>query len=297
MLILNERKYAERVIRTGDLGRHPTSTLWVIAKYCKANGLSKDDSRTFMTDFVRLSMPETLNTMSARISQILNKAWDIPLIEVDRLDVYAAEMQKVDSLPSRPLRRIAFTLLVLGKYAVIAKQHPAAWVNMSDAELFRMANVVASRDTRGLMLNDLYTLRMVRFGSAVDSTGIEVLFGERSGDVALKVNVMRDLGNQYEAYHCPERFRRCAVCGLPLPIRANKKTAVCCDEHTMRESKHVLQICTDCGRPFLTSRTAKTSRCFDCYEKYRRGVNKLAQNTFRTKGEENEYKCAADTSV
>lgn len=283
MLILNERKHAEEIIRSGDTGKHPVSSLWTVTKFCRANGLTKSATQAFLADIVRLHLPNMQDDLNPRLQQIVTRAWDVPLVEADHLEVYASEMDKIDALPSRQIRRLAFTLLIVGKYALDAKRASAAWVNLPDSELFALANVKVGKNARGLLLNDLYKLGMVRFGGAVDSTGIEVLFIERQGSPVLKVTVMREIGAQYDAYHNPSRYRRCAVCGLPVLAKKVSGVTAYCDAHSDRASKHVMRICEDCGRPFLALRISKTNRCPNCYETYRKEANRLSQIMYRSR--------------
>lgn len=230
---------------------------------------------------MRLNKPELLDVLQERLVQVVNKAWDAALIEVDSLAIYEGELKPISALPSRQLRRLAFTILVLGKYAMVVKCANAAWINIPEAELFQLANVNVRHDDRNLLLNDLYQLGMIRFGSAVDNTSIEALYVQNFGEPVFSVPIMRDIGYQYEARIDPSRFRRCVICGLPVPMRQRGKADGLCPHCKQRTSRHVVQLCEDCGRPYLSERRAKRNKCPDCYDKCRRETNRIVQAALR----------------
>lgn len=280
MLVLNERKYAEEIICSGDLGAHPVASLRVLAKYCKASGLKKPAAIGFLEDIIARHGTSQTDRVSEYLPRIVKKAYEQELIELDEIPVYKSELARIDSLPTGQLRKVAFTLLVLGKYFKTVKHSESAWIRVSDTELFLLANVGASKVERALMLNDLFRIGMVGFSSAVSNTDVHVLYVEDSGDKAMSVTVLRDLGTQYLAYESPHKYLRCAVCGVPV-LAQGRKRVVYCSEHLVQSARHQMRICPDCGRAFLSPTSARTDKCPRCYEQHRRLSNRRAQSHFR----------------
>ena len=213
MIILNERSWVSDVLNKRELGSKPSETLFRIAKVDLANGYTKTNTIEHLENFILMCDPTvSIPKWSKTIGYIVNGAKKSPVVELDGVTITEPEMKVVDSLPSRQIKRLAFTLLCLAKYHDAASSNDGHWANCDDSEVAKLANIRSSASHRCLMYNTLYKLGLIDFPKKVDNTNIKVLFVS-DGEPVLKVSDFRSLGNQYLMYH-GEPFLECRSCGI-----------------------------------------------------------------------------------
>ena len=117
-----------------------------------------------------------------------------------------------DALNGKQTRRLAFTLLCLAKYWNAVSKKPDGWVNSSDSDVMRMANINTSIKRQSLMFHNLNESGMIQFSRKVDNTNVRVCFME-DGETALHITDFRNLGYQYLKYHGANYFV-CENCGI-----------------------------------------------------------------------------------
>lgn len=181
-----------------------------------------------------------------------------------------------------PLKRLAFTLLVLAKYQDQRNATKDSVIFFDIATAFSFSNTCA---TTRHQLEAIRTLReMGLIAPLIDdiaNRGHRVCFVDSdSDDVELMITDMRDLGYQYEQY-CGVAFSRCALCGRL--IRATKDKKRYCNSCKMtyglydtsrvsaKGRKLAMVKCVDCGCNFVVDSRAFgiKKRCDSCQKKHR----------------------------
>lgn len=270
-IILNERKYVEQLLASGDIDSNNIySDLTRVAKYYFAQGYKRAAVLKKVEELLKIWRPELYEGYEHRLGRIISRASRHKLMEIDSIPVYKPEFDIIKELPTMAQQRLAFTLLCLARMADIARGETRGWINTRDSRLFILSNVSGSRIERGVMLNDLKAAGLVRFPKAVNSINIEVLFAKNNGEVEMNIAIMRDLGYQYSHHVGKGKFIPCTVCGLPTPVRGGKQLGVYCSEHEPHRARNRVVECPDCGKTIVTPLSAKTDRCPRCYEIYRR---------------------------
>ena len=117
-IVLNEREVAEAAIATNKLGAKPGETLIRVAKYyAQVEGYKKKEIRRKLEDLLLKNDPRTLlMKWDEALDGIVKASNKTPLIELDGIPITSNELQTIDSLPSKQLARLAFTLLCVAKY-------------------------------------------------------------------------------------------------------------------------------------------------------------------------------------
>ena len=212
-IVLNEYEWAEKMINDHDLGNKPTETLSRIAKYYYANHFNKGEIRRRLAAFLLQCDPyASLVQWSDRLDRIAKNADKYPLIQLDGIEVTKEELKRIETLESRPLKRLAFTLLCTAKYwdAVFPKNNH--WVNTPDKDIMRMANIGTSIRRQSMMFSELRKRGFISFSKKVDSLNVRVLFMS-AGETAIHIQDFRNLGYQYLKYY-GEPYFECINCGI-----------------------------------------------------------------------------------
>lgn len=212
-IVLNEHEWAREMIESRSLGAKPFETLSRVAKYYTDKNYSKKEVRKMLDTFLlqcepTASLPKWEETLDYAVSRSLK----YKAIKIDAIEITKPEMDRIDALEGKQIRRLAFTLLCLAKYWDIINPHGDHWVNSKDSEIMRMANINTSIKRQSLMYFNLNKAGMVQFSKKVDNTNVRVCFIS-PGETSLVVTDFRNLGYQYLKYH-GEPYFECQNCGV-----------------------------------------------------------------------------------
>jgi len=212
-VILNEIEWAKDMVREHSLGKKPFETLTRVANYYFDIGYKKRDVRKMLDTFLLQCEPTaSLPKWADTIDHAVEKAMKYKAVKIDYIEISRAEMEHIDALQGKQIRRLAFTLLCLAKYWDAVGPSGDHWVNNRDADIMQMANINTSIRRQSDMYHSLIMCGMLQQSKKVDNTNVRVCFIE-SGETVLRVTDFRNLGYQYLKYH-GEPFFECQCCGI-----------------------------------------------------------------------------------
>lgn len=217
-IVLNEYEWAERAINDKLLGKKPYETLSRVAKYYTYKNYSRREVRRLLDEFLLQCDPAvSLVTWSDTLDSAAKSATKYPLVIINSIDITDIEMARIDALPGKPIRRLAFTLLCIAKYMHAVSDNTNYWVTTPDNEIMKMANISTSIKRQSSLFGQLKDEGMIRFSKQIDNLSVQVLFAE-TGNTVLQITDFRNLGYQYMKYH-GEPYFECVSCGLTDKIK------------------------------------------------------------------------------
>ena len=229
------------MIAARSLGKKPYETLYRVAKLYLDRGYPKKETRRLLDTFLLQCDPTApLTKWEDTLDFAVERALRYDAIEIDHIVVTAPEIAKIDALNGRQLKRLAFTLLCLAKYWDLVNPQCDHWVNSSDCDIMRMANVNTSIRRQSAMYHTLNELGLIQFSKKVDNTNVRVCFME-DGDEALCISDFRNLGYQYLMSR-GEPYFVCESCGItsklsnPIKGRKQRYCQACAHEIKMKQS-------------------------------------------------------------
>lgn len=218
-IVLNEHYYAEQAIQTRSLGKKPSETLSRVARYYidSCDSANKKTIRSKLDLFLlQCDSTASIPKWSKMLDFATDWAFKHEAIQIDSIIITKPEMDKIDSLDGKQIRRLAFVLLCLSKYWNIVNSQNDNWVNSKDNEIMAFANINTSIRRQCAMYATLRDTGLIQFSKKVDNTNVRVCFAE-DGDVAMTITDLRNLGYQYLKYH-GEPYFECTNCGLTVKI-------------------------------------------------------------------------------
>ena len=216
-IVLNEHEWARDMIESRSLGAKPFETLSRVAKYYIDKDYSKKEVRGMLDTFLLQCEPTaSLPKWSETLDYAVARALKYDAIKIDGIEITTPEMERIDALEGKQIRRLAFTLLCLAKYWDVVNPQGDHWVNSKDSEIMRMANINTSIKRQSLMYFNLNEAGMVQFSKKVDNTNVRVCF-ITPGETAMVVTDFRNLGYQYLKYH-GEPYFECQNCGITTKL-------------------------------------------------------------------------------
>ena len=119
VVVLNEREYAEDLLREDVTWRTAGHALYYIAKLYFSNGYQKEQVKEKLDDFL-LSHMDGYNRVLDEdlIQQAIASSKGKQLVELDGVIITKAEIEKIKALDGKPMQRLMLTLLSLAKYHV-----------------------------------------------------------------------------------------------------------------------------------------------------------------------------------
>jgi len=233
-VILNEKEWVEDTLREKTVGRSPTETATLLAKYYYQKGKTKREVARCIEEFLRSSdYNGTEGGIDIIVERAVKRGKNCPLVMLDGVDVYDGEMKSIEKVGGRQARRLAFTLLCLAKFQNAVNKDSNFWVSIPDGEIARMANIKTSIRRQCAMYSQLRDAGLITFSKQIDNTNVRVDFAEDGGDVAVRVTDFRNLGYQYMMY-LGEPYYVCKHCGITV-----KKEHPSSDNH--------VKYCKDCA--------------------------------------------------
>lgn len=218
-IVLNEHYYAEQAIQTRSLGKKPSETLSRVARYYidSCDSANKKTIRSKLDLFLlQCDSTASIPKWSKMLDFATDWAFKHEAIQIDSIIITKPEMDKIDSLDGKQIRRLAFVLLCLSKYWNIVNSQNDNWVNSKDNEIMAFANINTSIRRQCAMYATLRDTGLIQFSKKVDNTNVRVCFAE-DGEVAMTITDLRNLGYQYLKYH-GEPYFECTNCGITVKI-------------------------------------------------------------------------------
>ena len=133
-IILNEIAWAENAIKEKSIGKKPSETLGRVAKYyIYHEHMSQHEARAELEKFL-LSCDRSISAVAwgKTLDNAIKYAIKYKPINIGEITVTDRELSVIDSLSGVQLRRLAFTLLCVAKYANAVNGDIDYWVNTPD---------------------------------------------------------------------------------------------------------------------------------------------------------------------
>lgn len=182
--------------------------------YMDTDGITdkKTISSKLETFLLQCDSTASIPKWSKKLDFATNWAFKHEAIQIDSIIITKPEMDKIDSLDGKQIRRLAFVLLCLSKYWNIANSQNNNWVNSKDNEIMALANINTSIRRQCAMYSSLRDCGMIQFPNRIDNTNVRVCF-ITPGETSMVVTDFRNLGYQYLKYH-GEPYFECQNCGV-----------------------------------------------------------------------------------
>ncbi len=227
-IILNEASYAEKILKTGEIGKKPSSTLFLLAKYFQQKkGLGKSETEKELHAFMQKNNP-CHNTVlwEQTIENIVKKSAACRLREIDFIGITEHELTAIRLLKNPRQERLVFVLLLHAKLYDAGSETNHSWANVSIPDLFRLARVnVKNKNDKFLMLNDIERNKiwagrsLISFSCRNDNLNIRVNFTDPENIPVLKIDDLREPGYEYMQFNKEGRFIRCTECSRLIKIK------------------------------------------------------------------------------
>lgn len=277
MIILDEKKYAEKCLKNGLMDLKPYYVLCLLAKYYHHFGYRKKKIISLLLDYLSKYYPRyEFNEFSWKesIDKIARNVGKHKLYEISGVKITKSEMETIQNIHNKVLERLAFTMLCLAKFYNLKNPKNNGWVNTDSKEIYKYARISCKAIEREIKIGKLRNMGLIELPKKNGNLNCRVTFINDDDDEELFISDFRELGYEYLLYK-GGNFIRCAECGILTRGNksGNKKYCKDCATYTPKGTKMIT--CVDCGKEFeVDSLNNKTSRCAGCQKVYRNNYQK-----------------------
>ena len=165
-VILNEKEYVERIIEKGEVGKKPTSTLFLLSKYYRQEmKLSEKKTAEKLNEFMEKNYKDYNPALwEDLIEDVSRKGKKYLLQEIEYVGITENELSSIALVKGLKYQKLLFTMLCFAKlYNTISKTNNG-WVNTEIPDLYRVARVIVKyKNDKFLYLNDLEKTKLISF--------------------------------------------------------------------------------------------------------------------------------------
>lgn len=269
---MNEVSQAEYIIETGEFGRKPGTSIFLLARYYRQiMGMRPKETIERIHDIMLQTYPGYVRAnWENKIDTIVKNATSRQLVEIKSIPVTEAEIEAIQTMANVKERRLAFTLVVLAKYFNIINTDNNNWVNVEPSRVFSMACIHINSDAQATLYNQLTKHGIITYSHKTGNVNAKVLCLYPDSPTACEVTDLRYIGNDYMMY-CGKPYSVCLRCGATFKQNKKHNRKYCreCEGwHPVIRRKFT---CADCGKEvFVVSRNTRSTRCPSCQTKERR---------------------------
>lgn len=278
MIILDEKKYAEKCLKNGLMDLKPYYVLCLLAKYYHHLGYRKKKITSLLLDYLSKYYPRyEFNEFSWKesIDKIARNVGKHKLYEISGVKITKSEMETIQNIHNKVLERLAFTMLCLAKFYNLKNPKNNGWVNTDSKEIYKYARISCKAIEREIKIGKLRNIGLIELPKKNGNLNCRVTFINDDDDEELFISDFRELGYEYLLYK-GGNFIRCAECGILTRGNksGNKKYCKDCATYTPKGTKIIT--CVDCGKEFeISAKNNKSKRCQECQNIINREKKKL----------------------
>lgn len=284
-LVLNEKKYIEEQLSSGEFKSNIPSILPMFARYCRHEYKMKIKEVRDALEICMATYYENYNPVkwSSSLDKYARNSSRRGLLEIESIPITQAELDYISDIKSVRLERLMFVLLCLAKYYNARNETNNNWTNLATKYVFKLARLSATVDEQNYFVRDLYVMGLVSYSKKIDNLNLQVNFIDNDSVAVLEISDLRELGYEYMQWKQGGYFR-CKHCGILVKQNKSETRKYCkdCIGYQPIETKTI--VCIDCGKEFdVDARNMTKTRCDECYKKYRDERNKEKYNRYNAK--------------
>lgn len=314
MIIFDELEFAEQMSKKGFIKKYSLYELSIYAKWIK-----------YSIDNGDISTEDTYAEIETRLKEFCNKYtknfnYDVDYKKIDSaiksteeyrlrlpmsINITEKEKKSILNLNNENYRRVVFVMLVVSKFYKLnntkivkddvksdnsdikpEETKVAYYCNLTDSEIFKIANLKMPTIERNVMWSYLYKNNIIGITNGRNTTRVvKIVDDDINSSIAFSINDYSHIMLYYEKLN-GVTIDDCQYENCKKVFKQNSKgTRKFCDTHRKYQKTELKLIkCKDCGKEILVNGIVKNKRrCDECQEIYNRKNKTIKQRKYREK--------------
>lgn len=236
-VILNETEIVDNILNKGNYEGNIYNAILLLIKYYHIEG---NTDRVDVKENIINNLEKCTNIGFRRIEweDIISKSIDklfrdtkihktnLKFVDIDKVAITINELNKINSLGNKKLKKLAFVLLVYAKISNVALDRDDGWINQSYKNIFTESKVSAKGNDKKLLLHDLYKLGYISQSYKNDSTSLKINYidNEEDSEIAFYIEDFDFIIYSYLNY-MGGNWKKCVECGRYFIVKSVKNTS------------------------------------------------------------------------
>ncbi len=137
-----------------------------------------------------------------------------PLKQLEYIPLYKGEFDFIQTLETEQEKKFMFTCYILARF------YNTTWVNSSETEIFKLANITKTSKEKSLFIGKLLREEKIFMSDYITSLALKLKEVKQENDEeVIKVYEMKNLGNLFLA-HIRPNYKQCEECGRLVRIKS-----------------------------------------------------------------------------
>lgn len=232
MIIFDEKKYAENMLKKGFMTNHKNVyELLILSKYYYAEGLQHDEVKSKVVEFCEkqvdfFSIEEWY--------KIINKTVDIAkkskFTTGVKVEIKKNELDIIQQLEKLNEQKLAFVMLVLYKFYGCRK------FEVSIEDLYRLCKLNINSKSKLELLQSLTSKELIDINMGSKRW---VKFAEKDGETIIHISDFDDFIFEYLKYIGEGKYGNCEACGKIIKYYNTKKYCKECSKQRKKEQRKI----------------------------------------------------------
>lgn len=138
-----------------------------------------------------------------------------PLKQLEYIPLYKGEFDFIQTLETEQEKKFMFTCYILARF------YNTTWVNSSETEIFKLANITKTSKEKSLFIGKLLREEKIFMSDYITSLALKLKETKQEDDEeVIRVYQMQNLGNLFLA-HIRPNYKQCEECGRLVRIKGN----------------------------------------------------------------------------
>ena len=139
-----------------------------------------------------------------------------PLKQLEYIPLYKGEFDFIQTLETEQEKKFMFTCYILARF------YNTTWVNSSETEIFKLANITKTSKEKSLFIGKLLREEKIFMSDYITSLALKLKETKQEDDEeVIRIYQMKNLGNLFLA-HIRPNYKQCEECGRLIKIKGNK---------------------------------------------------------------------------
>ena len=153
---------------------------------------------------------------------------DSKLFKLDKIEIYKKELEMIDNIDDKKLKKLAFVLLVYCKINKKINNLDSNWINISLSNIFKESKITGKYEDKVLLLHNLEKLGFINNNYDGKKVSIEINYIKNNGEMVIELTNFDGVIYEYLNY-IGEHWKQCCRCGKWFKIKGsnNKYCNVC----------------------------------------------------------------------
>lgn len=136
---------------------------------------------------------------------------DSKLFKIDKIEIYKEELEMIDSIDDKKLKKLAFVLLVYCKINKKINNLDSNWINISLSNIFKESKITGRYEDKVLLLHNLEKLGFINNNYDGKKVSIEINYIKNNGVVEFEITNFDGVIYKYLNY-IGEHWKQCCEC-------------------------------------------------------------------------------------